>query len=356
MLSRPPRRRRARPVADAPIDELLSRADELTKGWLLELLEQAELEDAAAIAASPLTREGPRICAAVVQALADDHDLRRLEPGGVLEPLVAGCAEFGGGAGPLVVVDALHGVVWSALRGELRDADPDQVYELAERLTAVTELVRAAALRRAASFGSEAAAEPAVEQPREEVVPPAPRASVRDEPRLQAVPDTAPGAALWVEALDEEVARSRRTGAPLALLLVALEDGERLAAAEPEPDVTAAFGRFAQAVRSVLRRQDLLASENETRVWVIARDTGRSGAIALAERVDRAVRGADSLRGVPLTVNMGLAVLGEDGGDAAALLEAAEESCFAAAASGSAVGESAGESDPDAPAGPASAG
>ena len=53
------------------------------------MLEQAPLEDAPAILAADLARDGPRICEAVVRALADDDDLRRLEPGGALEPLVS---------------------------------------------------------------------------------------------------------------------------------------------------------------------------------------------------------------------------------------------------------------------------
>jgi len=70
--SQPPRRRRARPVADAPVDELLLRVEDLTKGWLLALLEQAALEDAPAILAADVARDGPRVCEAIVRALADD--------------------------------------------------------------------------------------------------------------------------------------------------------------------------------------------------------------------------------------------------------------------------------------------
>jgi len=42
-------------------------------------------------------------------------------------------------------IDALHGVIWSALRGELSDPEPEQVSELAERLSLVIETVRGAA-------------------------------------------------------------------------------------------------------------------------------------------------------------------------------------------------------------------
>ena len=148
-----PRRRRARPVADAPVDELLARTDDLAKGWLLALVEQAPLHDAAGILAGDLANDGPRICAAALRAIADDRDLRRLEPGGVLGPLVSGSGAFGGAAGPaaaLEAVQALHAVLWSALRAELRDPEPELVYDMAARLDAVCELFRAAAVARPA--------------------------------------------------------------------------------------------------------------------------------------------------------------------------------------------------------------
>src|SRR5205085_12506955 len=150
----PPRRRRARPVADAPLDALLVGVEDLAKGWFLALLEQAPLEEAPGILAVDLTRDGPRICDAVVRALADDSDLRRLEPGGALEPLVSRVADIAGAGGPETTaraVDALQAVVWSALRSELPWPDPEQISDLAERLALVCEQVRAAALRRSVS-------------------------------------------------------------------------------------------------------------------------------------------------------------------------------------------------------------
>src|ERR1700744_1070487 len=149
----PPRRRRARPVADAPIDALLPRSEDLAKGGVLALLEQAPLDDAPAILATDLTRDGPRVCDAVLRAIADDADLRRLEPGGVLTPLVARVGDLAGAAAPAAVsraVDALVSIVWSAVRDKLRGADADLVAELTERLALIGELVRSAALERSA--------------------------------------------------------------------------------------------------------------------------------------------------------------------------------------------------------------
>jgi GGDEF domain-containing protein len=388
-----PRRRRARPVADAPIDALLLRAEDLTKGWLLALLEQAPLDDAPAILAADLTRDGPRVSEAVVRALADDTDLRRIEAGGPLEPLVSRAGELAGAYGAestARAVDALHAVVWSALRAELPGADADQIGELAERLACVIEAVRVAALRRndrreLADRGGRGGAEdvrrgpagadesalpvregpvregpvrevpvrevpvrevpvregPASRPPPGESRPPEP--PVREMPRPTAAPwppepvsEPSPRTtdALWIGAVEDEINRSEQTGAPLSLLLVELEESDRVQTAAVASEAKATFGQFAQSVRSVVRRQDILACETDSRAWIIARDTARNGAHALAGRVAGAVSESPPWRGAPLTVSAGVAVFGEDGRDAASLIEAAEEAKFAAAASG----------------------
>jgi hypothetical protein len=269
MSSGPPRRRRARPVADAPVDALLGRSEDLAKGWLLALLEQAPLDSLPAILAADLARDGPRLCDAVVRALADDTDLRRLEAGGALEPLAARASEIAGAAtayAAMRAVDALHAVVWGGVREELGgNPDPEQVAELAERLALVTELVRMAALTGVAAAPREA---PAVERPAaapEQASEPEPGPHVlrplRPEPALgepasaapapaapappgepasrepeSADPPPAPPApdrqALWVGALEEELTRSERSGAPLSLLLAELEDADRMLAIE----------------------------------------------------------------------------------------------------------------------------
>jgi GGDEF domain-containing protein len=327
--------------------------DDLAKGWLLALLEQAPLEQAAGILAVDLTRDGPRICDAVVRALADDMDLRRLEQGGALEPLVARVADIAGAdtaEAAARAVDALQAVVWSALRAELPWPDPDQISDLAERLALVCERVRAAALRRpqagmapipASETQTRSAPAPLrvtrVTEPEEVAAPP---------PEERAPEDPGP---LWVAAIADEIRESEHAGTPLSLLLAELEDSERMQAVEPAQETSATFGHFAQAVRSVVRREDLLVCETPTRAWIIARETARAGAMALGGRIAEAVEEAPAWRGAPLAVSVGVAVLGEDGPDAARLIEAAEEARFAAAATGVRVmPQSDGETPPEA--------
>ena len=143
--------------------------------------------------------------------------------------------------------------------------------------------------------------------------------------------------ALWKGALEDEVARATRSGASLSLLLVELEDAERVMAVEGRLGAGATLGQFARAVRSAVRRGDILACESDTRAWIIATNTGRLGAQALADRVAAAVRASEPWQGAPLGVSAGIAVFREDGTDVSDLIETAEEARFAAEASGVAV-------------------
>jgi GGDEF domain-containing protein len=326
MQAGPPRWRRARPVADTPVDELLLRAEDLAKGWLLALVEQAPLEGASQILATDLAREGPRLCDAVVRALAHDSDLQRIQAGGALERLVGEVGPLAGASDSVAVsaaVDALHAVIWSALREELRASDPDLVAELAERLSLVVEAVRAAALRR--SVGGRTSLRGARRETDVAVPAAAPEAPVSRGPQA---------GSLWMGAVEDEIARAEGAGSPLSLLLVELDDADRVVAAESAGEATATFGRFAQAVRTVMRRQDILACESDSRAWIIAPGTARAGAQALGARVAGAVRAIEPWRGAPLTVSIGVAILGEDGKRCDELIASAEEAKFAAAASG----------------------
>jgi GGDEF domain-containing protein len=336
MLPVPPRRRRARPVADAPLDSLLPRSEDLTKGWLLALLEDAPLGEAPAILAAALTRDGPRLCTSVLRALADDTDLRRLEAGGALRALAARTGELAGATTPAAAsraVDALQAAIWSALRDELRGADADLLAALTERLTLVAELLRTAALDRGAS--PPGGREPA---PTLHSAPPLagePGPALSDPARGSWPAGTGaaePGEALWVGALEDEIRRS--PGTSVSLLLAELEDAERVTAIHPPPPASATFSQFSSAVRSTVRRQDILVCESDARAWVIARDTSRQGALALGGRIAEAVKGTPPWQGVPLVASVGFAVLGEDGRTSAELIQAAEEARCAAAASG----------------------
>jgi GGDEF domain-containing protein len=340
-----PRLRRARPVADAPVDALLARSDAIAKGWALALIEQAPLSAAPGILTEPLTRDGPRVCDAAVRALADDDDLRRLGPGGALRPLAMSIGAMTGSAGPgeaVRTVDALSGVLWSALRDELRTPDPDLVTDLAERLALVCSVIRGAVLAGPAD-GEPEAVEPATTA--EKSGPEEPTRRSVDPPPAAAAPHAA--APLWLSALRDEVRDSDSGGWPLSLLLAELEDADRVIASATPERAGMAFSDFVAALRRVLRRQDILVCEDDARAWVIARQTTRSGAHSLGVRIAESVGQSSPLSGAPLVASVGVAVLGEDGESPDELVEAAEEARFSASARGIEVSRRVPERDRD---------
>ncbi|HST42070.1 MAG TPA: diguanylate cyclase [Conexibacter sp.] len=146
---------------------------------------------------------------------------------------------------------------------------------------------------------------------------------------------------LWIATLERHIDRCQREGGGLALLRVELVDGERVAASAPDGEAHVPYGRLAQAIRRAIRRQDLVASDHQGRAWVIAPGVGRAGAIALAERIGAGVEQGESWRGAPLAATIGFAVYGEDGHDAATLIDRAEEAMLAATAAGARIGEAA---------------
>ena len=152
MLSGPPFARQARPVADAPLAALAGDED-LAKAWLLLLLAQAPLSAAADVPTGDLAREAPGLCASMAAALASDAELDRLRPGGDRAQLAARAGALAGAidpAGAAGAVGALRSVIWSALLEALVRPEPEQVAELAARLSLVADVVVAAALAPAA--------------------------------------------------------------------------------------------------------------------------------------------------------------------------------------------------------------
>jgi GGDEF domain-containing protein len=313
--------------------------DDLAKGWLLALVEDAPLQHAPALLGAAVVEDGPQLCEVVLRALADDRELGRLAAGGPLRPLAARVGEMAGAgrdaAAIARAIDALADVLWAALRQQLPADDGELISDLAERLALVCGVLRVAALERLPrnmptdeEIGEATGPpRPSPARPAPAHQPPAAPAPVRPSPA-----HASPADPLWLDALEEAVAHAE--GSPLSLLLVELDDAERVVATESAVAATAAFEHFAQAVRRAVRRPDILVSETDGRAWIIARDTKRFEAEALAERVAEAVGQGAAWRGAPLIASVGVAVLGENGATADELIDAAEEARFAAAASG----------------------
>jgi hypothetical protein len=289
MRSRPPRRRPARPVADAPVAALVAGAEDLAKGWLVALIEEEPLDRASSIPVDEMARDGPAICALLVRSLASDAELERVAEGVEALPSVGELAGAHTAAEVSHAVELLRAVLWSALLGALPDPDARLVAELADRLAVVCELVREAALRRLVGEA------------------PAP---------------TRPAA------LAGAVARARRHGTELSLLVVELEDAERMLGVDP------GLARdLGTAVRGAIAHARAEVEADGSRVWVTA-SIGRRAAEGLAADLAGAVRASGAPHGAPLRANVGVATLGVDADDAAGLIGAAEEASLMAATRG----------------------
>jgi hypothetical protein len=234
-------------------------------------------------------------------------------------------------------VDALRVAVWRAVREELTLPDADLVDALAQRLAAVTDVVRGAVLRGLAVPVRDEPASGAAGRGGGTPVGPGATAEARvEDERGVAVDDPPRPDSLWRAVLEDEVGRAQRSGGKLAVLLAELRDGCGVPADVPAHVAGLTFGRFAQAVRGAIRRDDILACETERRAWVIARATGRPGARSLGSRIAHAVQEAEPWQGTPMTVGVGVAILGEDAHEVQGLIKAAGEWTLAAMSAGAA--------------------
>ena len=307
----------AEPPLDAPVAGLDS-AEALAKEWLLELIGSRPLGEAVRVSTDRMAADGPALVAAVVAALVSDRELERLAADGEKAALAAAAGAIAGAGGPaelVAAVERLRSVVWAAIERTAPGSPPASLAgRLAHVCATVAETALAAGERRAAP----------TESAQDDELAPIRAARAGDGP-------------LWIEALERQLADGGRSGHRFALLLVDLDaaDRLRLAAAEEAAD---AFARIGRAVREHVRRADVIAHEDDGRVWVIAGDTGRTGAAALALRIADAVESAAPLHGAALTASVGIAIYPDDGREAAGLTAHAEEGMFAARAAGTRVG------------------
>jgi hypothetical protein len=150
-------------VAEAPVDALLDRADELATRWVIALILARPLSRIGELPMEALAGDAPALCAQLVRALLSDAELERLAGSGA-----AGSREESASARKLAAlagatdatsavqaVEALRGVLWEALLEELRDPPARQVADLADRLayvcsTALTATIVAVAAEPAA--------------------------------------------------------------------------------------------------------------------------------------------------------------------------------------------------------------
>lgn|GEM_PF-4208175 len=210
----------ARPVADAPIDGLLTRTEELSERWALALVGASSLEEIATLQLAPLAHLAPSLCADVLEALRSDAGLQPERPlrehaGRERGERARDALSLGwvvDAREAVLVVEALRRMLWEALvhaAGAAALAAPSDrlLSDLADRLAYVCSVVLMRSL------------------------PPPLRVGV-GEPHLQAQPAARRSMPPWVElptsaepAMRGGDAAAQRRGHP----------GRREAGARPEP-------------------------------------------------------------------------------------------------------------------------
>jgi hypothetical protein len=149
---------RAPPVADAPVEALLERVEELARRWAIALILERPLAEMAEVPLEDLARDAPGVCAQVVRALDSEAELARIA--------ASEGSRGRAGAAPTVRlgaldaretvehIEALRGVIWEATLAELDDPPARRVADLSDRLAFVCATLLAAALGEGAVAGA----------------------------------------------------------------------------------------------------------------------------------------------------------------------------------------------------------
>ncbi len=361
---------RARPVVELPSERLLSGAAELARRWAVALILTRPLEGVAAVPLETLIDEAPALCAQAIRALESDLELDRLTGRGatlgradaaVARRLAVVCGALDE-LGAVEAVEALRGVLWEALRDELREPSARLAGDACDRLAYVCAEMLAAALEaspalaaglqnleepaaRGQSDIARADAEAVIVDERAQPVAAfpfgeparsreAPPSDPRDvQPVEIAIRDERPdaGPAAWIGLIGAQLERFRRDSLPFAVLLVELVDIERMRRAGQAEEIARMADQMELALTGALGAwTGSLTRERLGRCWLVAPETDIAGAELLAERLARAVGTRSSHRGAPLEVAIGTAVCPEQGREASALAAHADVGAYAA--------------------------
>jgi diguanylate cyclase (GGDEF)-like protein len=137
------------------------------------------------------------------------------------------------------------------------------------------------------------------------------------------------------EQLERMIAQAQRTGTPLSLLLIDLDDFKSVNDEHGHAAGDAALAAVGPALVEATRSSDFVGRQGGEEFSVLLPDTGAAGALVAAENVLAAIRGI-RLEGIErrLTTSIGIATFPADAPDAAELFTAADHALYAAKAAG----------------------
>jgi GGDEF domain-containing protein len=360
---------RARSVSELPGQSPAS-PDELAKRWVLALIRERPLAAIADVPFQAFAALAPDICSRTIGAVRSDDELQALltDPSTGDAPSRAYArrlADLCGApdAGEVVrAVEALRGVLWEALAGQLAGAPQRLLAEVGDRLAYVCSAALAVAVDTpsgSADTGSwQHASRVAVREHAALAVgawsaSSAP-ATIVDEFAVDTVageaatsPQPLPreeqieirdqrgdgGPAAWIGSIGAQLQRFDRDAQPFAVLLVELAEIERLRRDRPAALLARAGERMELALAAQLEPATAsITRERPGRCWLVVPHTDRAAALSLAERLAGAVASAGADHRKPAPVAIGTAVCPEDGRNAAALAAHADVGLYAARA------------------------
>jgi GGDEF domain-containing protein len=348
-------------------EHLSARAGELAQRWAVALIVARPLDALGEIPLDVLAREAPSLCAQALRAVRSEVELQRLAgtgAGGAREdpalarrlPAICGAREP---AALIEAVEALRGVLWEALLGELTEASTRLVADVGDRLAYVCATMLATALAALVPQHADGTleADPPSEgepvlatEPGPLTQPPAPASSlpggavivdervplaeplaaapaeieIRDERREE-------GPLAWISSIGAQLERFERDGVPFAVLLVELLELERLRRQEPPETLLRLASGLEQALAAALGPwSGTITRERPGRCWLLVPETDRAGAERLAQRLMRELSERGGERQLTLAVAIGTALCPEDGREPATLAAHADVGLYAA--------------------------
>jgi diguanylate cyclase (GGDEF)-like protein len=140
--------------------------------------------------------------------------------------------------------------------------------------------------------------------------------------------------AYLLQALRQEVLRSKRHGLRAALVLLDLDDFKRVNDARGHVEGDRVLMKAAAIVRDSVREIDVAARYGGEEFAVLLPDTSRLGAFVVAERIRRRIEERFARSRTPVTLSGGLAVFPDDAGAPADLIVQADAGLYGAKAAG----------------------
>jgi len=140
--------------------------------------------------------------------------------------------------------------------------------------------------------------------------------------------------AYLLQALRQEVLRSKRHGLRAALVLLDLDDFKQVNDARGHVEGDRVLMKAAAIVRDSVREIDVAARYGGEEFAVLLPDTSRLGAFVVAERIRRRIEERFARSRTPVTLSGGLAVFPEDAGAPADLIVQADVGLYEAKAAG----------------------